>query len=376
MTDQSTSQPVEVLLVGQTPPPVGGQSLAIEALLSGTYRRLRFYHVRMNLSNHMDEVGKFGVGKLFTLARIILSILFLRARHGIPILYYPPSPPDRLSMYRDLAILLSVRWCFKTTVFHFHAGGISGMYDRIAPLLRPLFRWAYHGADAAIRISELNPPDGSNLHAKMEFIVPFGIEDHFAAAGRPSPGRAHPPRLLFVGVLRESKGVSVLIDACRQLRLRGLDFHLDLMGEARETSYERQLRESIVQAGLEDQISLLGRRTGESKWETYRRATIFCFPTFFKAETFGIVLIEAMQFGLPVVATRWRGVASVVDDGVTGYLVPTRDSRALADKLEFLIRNPAQAREMGARGRQAFLERYQLPRFYENIERVFVTVAG
>ena len=84
-----------------------------------------------------------------------------------------------------------------------------------------------------------------------------------------------------------------------------------------------------------------------------------------------MVLLEAMQFGLPVVATRWRGIPSVVADGVNGYLVPVRDSATLADRLARLLRDEALARRMGAAGRRAYEERFTLERFHRDLQAVF-----
>ena len=82
---------------------------------------------------------------------------------------------------------------------------------------------------------------------------------------------------------------------------------------------------------------------------------MFCLPTFYEAETFGIVLVEAMSLGLPVVATRWRGIPEIVDDGKTGYLVETHDAAAVAERLEQLQADPALREQLGAAGREKFL---------------------
>ncbi len=374
MTDKVSGSRLDVLVVGQVPPPVGGQSLIIQKLLEGDFRRVRLHHVRMQFSKEMKDVAKFQITKVFRLFGLIARILCARIKTGARVLYYPPSPPDKISMYRDLAILLSVRWCFSRTVLHFHAGGISELYEKLSAPMRLLYRAAFHHADAAIRLCELNPPDGSRLLAKRDFIIPYGIEDHYKeSAGSPESGRC--PRILFVGVLRESKGVGVLVEACRRLKERRVDFALDLMGGFQDEPFRRKLLDDVPRYGLEGHIDFLGELTGEEKWKAYRRASIFCFPSFFEGETFGIVMLEAMQFKLPVVAARWRAAPTIVKEGETGFIVPARDSERLAERLEYLLRNPAEAKEMGERGRRLFLEKYQMSGFYRNMEQVFLAVA-
>jgi glycosyltransferase involved in cell wall biosynthesis len=82
-----------------------------------------------------------------------------------------------------------------------------------------------------------------------------------------------------------------------------------------------------------------------------------------------------MQFEIPVVATRWRGIPSIVEDGKSGFLVPIKDSQALADKIALLLQDPALCEKMGKRGREIYLERFTLERFWRNIEEAFMSVA-
>ena len=143
------------------------------------------------------------------------------------------------------------------------------------------------------------------------------------------------------------------------------------MGAYPSPDVEARARRAIRDNGLDDVVVHRGPLTGAERLDAYSRADVFCFPSFYEAETFGIVLLEAMQFGLPVVATRWRGIPSVVTDGVTGFLVPVRDSAGLADRLALLLGDQALARRMGAAGRSAYEERFTLQRFHADLQAVF-----
>jgi glycosyltransferase involved in cell wall biosynthesis len=364
---------LKVLIVGQTPPPYGGQAVMIENLLKGSYPNVQLYHVRMAFSKEMDQVGKFTLSKVFHLVYVILSIIYCRLRHNVHVLYYPPAGPERIPMYRDLAILISTRWMFKRTVFHFHAGGISELYDHLSPAARFLFRIAYFSADAAIRLSEQTPPDAEALGARSEHIVPYGIKD-YCTDRQLAISVSRPPHVLFVGVLKESKGVLVLLEACGMLAQRGVDFELELMGRFESAAFENQVRHQVSEQGLGARVRFLGVLTGQPKCTAFTRADVFCMPTFFESEAFPVVLIEAMQFGLPVIATRWRGIPSLVQEGTTGYLVPIQNSEAVADRLHFLFENPDIARLMGRKGRRTYLEQYTVEQYHRNMEQVFLSL--
>lgn len=369
----SASRPVEVVCVGQVPPPYHGQAVMIAALLEGSYRAIRLHHVPLTFSRVMDEVGRFRLSKLIHLPFVVGRIWHIRVRYGAQVLYYPPAGPHIVPIMRDIGILLPTRPLFPATVFHFHAGGLGAFLPHLPAPLRLLARVAYRQPDLAIRNSTAAPDDGAALGARAEAVIPCGINDAIPEGPplRP-PLEGRPARLLFIGALRPSKGVLVLVEAIRQLVRAGYNVSADLAGAPISPGFEARLREVIVASGLSEHVRLRGVLTGPAKDAVYRAADIFCFPTFYEAETLGVVVLEAMQYGLPVVATRWRGVVDLVRPGVNGLLVPPCDPHALAGAVAELLDNPAEMRRMGAAGRAIYLERFTLERYRADIEAALV----
>jgi glycosyltransferase involved in cell wall biosynthesis len=371
---------LKVLVVGQSPPPYGGQAIMIDRFVNCQMADVRLIHVRMGFSSHMNEVGRVRLSKLLHLVSLVARIIFHRFVSGARVLYYPPAGPDRVPMFRDFIILISTRWLFDKTVFHYHSGGISELYDDLPAWQKWLFRQAYFGADAAIRLSELNPPDGKTLRAKREFVIPNGIDDPCPdlqlPAAVPPITTSRPLRILFVGILRESKGVSVLVEACSRIAERGIPFEVEMLGQWHCAEFADRTVERFRELNLEDRILFLGVLTGQEKYRAYQRADVLCFPSFFNNETFGVVLVEAMACGLPVVSTRWRAIPSVVDDGQTGFLVQPHDSKGVADRLEALANNPELRRSMGQRGREKFLAEFLFDRHAQQMRRALLETAG
>lgn len=364
----NASAPLRILVVGQTPPPHGGQAVMIQALLQGRYTRIRLYHVRMTFSADMDSVGKFALGKVATLFTTMARVAWARLRHRTPVLYYPPSGPNKVPVLRDIALLCATRWLFRRTVFHFHAGGVSGFAPQLPAPLRPLFRMAYRRPDLAIRTAAQNPDDGLALGARRCTVVPNGIADARGTVPERLAGPGEPLELLFVGVLVESKGVRVLLEAFAQVVAAGTDARLRIMGRWNEQPLKEWAMSFIAQQGLADRVEFLGVLDGAAKHARFAACDIFCFPSYFEAESFGLVLVEAMQFAKPVVSTRWRGIPSVVTDGVNGFLVPVRDPGAVADRLLALAHDPDLRRRMGEAGRRIFEERFTLEAFHRRME--------
>jgi glycosyltransferase involved in cell wall biosynthesis len=316
----------------------------------------------------MNAVGKPQFGKVVHLVALIVRVLWRRARTHATVLYYPPAGPDVVPVLRDVAILLCTRWAFRSTVFHFHASGVSELEPRLPRLLRALFWRAYGHPELAIQTSALNPPDGDRLGAHRTVVVPNGLPDHPLARHQRDATSDGPPIILYVGVLRESKGLLVLVEACRRLLQAGLAFRLHLMGAFESPAFERRLRDAVQVAGMTGRTAFLGVRHGTEKAECFHASDIFCYPTYFESESFGIVVVEAMQFSLPVIATRWRGVPSVVDDEESGILVPVRDPAGLAAALRSLLEDHRRRERMGRRGRELYLERYTEDQFRRAME--------
>lgn len=363
----------KILVVGQTPPPYGGQAVMIEQLLRQEYSRIKLFHVRMCFSREMDDIGRFQIKKVWHLLTLILRIFASRIWHQTKILYYPPSGPNKTPMYRDLAILICTRWMFSKTIFHFHAGGITELNQHLSRLEKLLFWIAYHKPDGAFLLSDLNPRDDKNLHAKQTFIIPYGIEDQYQQVSRNIQNDT--PTVLYVGILKESKGVLLLLDALRTLKDRGVDFKAVFVGKFESNTFEQTVMMVANQTKLKPNLEFPGVLTGDEKWQQFANADIFCYPTFFESETFGLVVLEAMQFKLPTIVTNWRGVPSLVSEGKTGFIVPIKDSDQLADKIELLCKNEALAAQMGNAGREIYLGNYSLTTFRNRIEKAFVQVA-
>lgn len=362
------SDAVVVVVVGQTPPPFGGQAVMIERLLEGQYAGGKLHHVRMAFAKTSDDLGRFRPGKILHALAIIFAIYWARIRYRASVLYFPPSGPDFGPVLRDLAILLPTRWMFDKTIFHFHAAGLQEIHPRLSPILRWLFLLAYRNPSLAIRTSEFNPDDGAFLGATKSVVVPNGIEDDYERMGRPAKPANAVCQILFVGLVNESKGTLILLEAMRILKERNIAVHLTVVGGFVSEAFREVVLSRIDLYKLNDYVSFTGVQFGAAKFEHYLRADVFCFPTFFESESFGLVVVEAMQFKVPVVVSRWRGVQSVVRDGETGYLVPPHDPEAVALKLEALITQPSLRKEMGQRGREVFLREYTLERFHRRFD--------
>ena len=374
--------PLDILVVAQTPPPVHGQAVMTQYLLDGRYTRIRLHYVRMAFSDSIDEVGAFKWRKLGHLAATILRVAWARVTTGARVLYYPPAGPKRNAFYRDAALLVATRWMFRKTVFHFYAGGICDLRGQLPSWARVFYRLAYHSHDLGLALYDDGLRDPRALEAKRALVIPCATPDE--ARDIPPPADGHeasgepPPatRLVtFLAMLSEEKGVLVFLDACAEVRRRGRDLKPVLVGWPESTEFERRLSRRIDELGLTGVVERHGKTVGREKHAIYQRTHVFCYPSFYPSEGSPVVLLEAMQFGLPVVATRWRGCADSVADGVTGFLVEPCDAGAVAAKLELLLADEPLRRRMAVAARRRYERQFTIEAFRSRIEDALAGLA-
>ena len=182
------------------------------------------------------------------------------------------------------------------------------------------------------------------------------------------------PIILYAGRLAPVKGILPLLEAANLVgkKFRRARFLLAGSWQMPEPpEYWRLKRNDNLN---QRSVTWLGHVPWRGLIEWYQRSTLFVMPSYY--ETLGISSLEAMAFGLPVVATRTGGVPEVVQDGVTGLLVPPGDPGALSDAIVTLLRDPDLCRRMGQAGRKRVLAEFSIEKVAGQTLNLYRTLAG
>ena len=232
---------------------------------------------------------------------------------------------------------------------------LRGFYDR--RLAGPLVR------DAAALIVQTHEEESLvrelGLPLPRVVVIPPGYSPRAAGPADPALFRAKfgitEPFVLFVGRLASNKGLLDLVDAFAELAAIERDAHLVLIGE--DGGQRAAVTDRVHDLGLDRRVHLLGYVADPGLVDSaYRAARIFVLPS--EYEAFGLVLLEALAQGTPVVASRVGGIPEVIEDGKAGVLVEPGASEPLADALLELWHDPARGRQFGEYGRTTIVPKF------------------
>ena len=254
--------------------------------------------------------------------------------------------------------------------FHAHGARLLG-YNFGRPFSTILLKKWFRKLNGRIAVSEpaMQFANG-HLHGYYT-VIPNGVDlEHFSPDVLPidefCDGKVN---ILFVGRLEKRKGLNYLLKAYQQAKREVPNSRLIVVGPG--TRLRHKYEKQIMWSGIKD-VVFVGYAGYDELPRYYKMADIFCAPAT-SGESFGIVLLEAMAVGKPIVASNIEGYASVVNHGVDGLLVPPRDERSLAQALISLMTDQSLRHQMGAKGKVKALD-YSWQQIAQRVYNYYIEV--
>jgi len=205
-------------------------------------------------------------------------------------------------------------------------------------------------------------------------VLPWALDPQFEAlispGSHPIPPGDFPSGRVILSVGRwvaaeRYKGMDTLITALPRLLTRWPELQLVFAGTGDDRAW---LEELADQNGVNRHVHFLSGLSYSEVAACYSACEIFALPS--RSEGFGLVYLEAMACGKPVIGGAHGGAPEIIDDGVTGYLVPHGDGIQLATSIEALLKDPEHAKEMGARGRQRVEYEFRFNVFAKTLKKI------
>jgi glycosyltransferase involved in cell wall biosynthesis len=412
---------MKLVVFAHTPPPHHGQSYMVKLMLEGFGGDARkrpagspppeiaCYHVNARFSQGLEDIGEFQGAKLWLIFRFCAQALWFRFRYGANNFYYVPAPGKRVALYRDWLIMFLCRPFFKNVILHWHAAGLAKWLETSTSIhARATTYRLFRPVDLSIVLSKYNFADAEKLLSRNIRVVDNGIADpcpefaekilprrqaRAAARAKLSAGEILLPeeisaaggdpqtvKILYLAHCMREKGLFdalegvVLANTELKKRRLPLRLHLEVAGEfanaAEKTEFEQRLA-YLETAGIHC-VTCLGFVGGKQKHRAFASADIFCFPTFYYAESFGLVVVEAMAFGLPVVTTRWRSIPELLPENYPGLV----DIKSPPQIAAMLVRFATATGDLPEQLRGIFQKRFTFEQHLANLAAAIRSVAS
>jgi len=206
--------------------------------------------------------------------------------------------------------------------------------------------------------------------SRENFIIPNGIdESEFEKSQENNNGENLDFRrkygisknekiVLFLGRLNWKKGLDTLIPAFKRVAEKVPDVRLVIAG-GDEGGYQKKIEKLVSDANLKERVCFINAIKGKEKIQAFEESDVFVLPSY--SENFGMAVVEAMYFGLPVVITKYVGVAPFVEEAKAGLVVP-KDPESVARAILEILGNSNKKREMGVNGRRLVEREFVMPK--------------
>lgn len=338
-----------LLCLMHLPPPLHGVTVVNQRITESAVigERFELDVVPLRFADTVEDLGRVSAGKLARAAAIGLSLARRLARR--PDALYLTLSPHGGALYRDLAYAALAKLAGVPRIVHIHAHGAVGSLGAAA-------RWVLDGAWVIHLAPQLASETAGLVDPGRVLIVENGVPDHNPGGALASSG-ARVPRVLFLSNMLPAKGPGVVLDALALVRQKGIALDATLAGPGASA----ELLAACARLGVEH-VGAVDERT---KHQLYRTHDMFALPTL--RDALPLVVLEAMQHGLPVVSTTVGALPELVENGATGYLVPPGDAAALADRLAQLATDTGLRHRLGAAARARYAARFTQDAFEQRL---------
>lgn len=362
----------KILFIMHMPPPVHGAAMVGQYIHDSELINREFdsYYINLTTAKNLQDIGKVGMRKLFDFFKLLRKIRKTLNEVKPDMVYITPNACGG-AFYKDFVVVQMIKAMDFCVVAHYHNKGVATHMGKW--LDNALYKRFFKGIKVILLSECLYEDVKKYVDKKNVFICANGIPSSSALDSHSLFSAIHNnkiPHILFLSNLLVSKGAVVLLDALRILKDKGCSFICDFVGGETVEMDAVLFENEVAKRGLDGIVVYQGRKYGKDKETFFNSADMFVFPTFYHNECFPLVLLEAMEHGLPCISTTEGGIPGIVDDGMTGYLVPKHDAMALADKIEILLQNADLRQRMGLAGREKFEREFTLEVFEKRMTEI------
>lgn len=373
MNSKINTRKKKTLIVGPLPPPYHGVAVMIKWLIDGLRESNGFDFVHLSTQNPKKNknFGKFTLrNNWFALKSILLLFRYL-FKENIEVVYIPISQ-NFWGFLRDSIFILTAGLIFrKKVVIHLHGGYFKTFFQNGSRLRKRYIKFVFKYVDRGIVL-------GHCLRCVLEDVLAYdridvvynGIDLEPFDKIRSQKEENGKFKILFAGVLEESKGFFDLIKAVPKVARYYPDIEVFIAGRWQDNGLKNRVATYIRENDLEKKIKFLGVVAGEKKVKLFKNSDLFVLPTYyFLGEGQPVVILEAMAAKLPVITTDKGSIKEMITHGQNGFIISPSSPHQIAEKIAILIENKNLREKMGEKNHGRVKERFTLGQYIDGVVR-------
>jgi glycosyltransferase involved in cell wall biosynthesis len=361
-----------ILFVSPLPPPHYGSALSSEMSLDILKKESIFdvRSIKLNYSREMSDVGKLTPGKILGIIVVARKIKNFLRTFKPDLVYFMPAVSG-FALLRDYYLLKIVkRFNQGKLILHIRAPFKEG--DWANPIKKNLIKDLLKCDKIILLGSELIRNLNALVPEKDIYLLPNALENSLTESEFENilrnRGKKSFLNLLFLSNLHESKGWFKLLESCTLLSNAGIKYICHFVGEWPSAKERLKFFRYIEKNNLHESIVYHGRLLGQEKQNMLIEADILIFPT--EYEAFGRVIIEAMEFGLPVISSSAGTIPSIIENGMTGFILENNNANEIF-RCILKLQDKELRSEMGRKGREKFTNEFTLKIYKSRFIKIF-----
>ena len=351
-------KPLLILFVGGLSPPITGATVMSNTFIHSKISNIAEISVIDTVFiRKLSEMGHFTIRKVALAVKYLILLIYHLIKNKYDLTIFNPASRGWALIKDTIFVLIAAKIFKQKVILWMHGNGILDYSTR--PHITKKMIDECMKASIAIVVPGHNIVDRFKQWVKDEkiHVIHHGIRPSIYL-GKKTNGLKKRKKInvLYFSNMHPEKGWRVLLDAALEILKTRKDLNFVFCGQWWGEDEKLYAESMVKRFRVQDNVKFLGATYNEMKARAFAEADIFVFPSFHIQETFGLVNIEAMEAGLPIIATAKGAVPEFVKDNINGYIIPERDSQAIVERVLYLADRPELRKEMGLSNIKKFKE--------------------
>ena len=367
VNDISNNKRPSILFVGGLSPPITGATVMSNTFIHSKISNIaEILVINTVFIRKLSEMGHFTIRKVTLAVKYLILLSYHLIINKYDLTIFNPASKGWALIKDTIFILIASKLFNQKVILWMHGNGFLD-YSEGHKIIKKLIDESMK-ASIAIVVPGHNLMDSYRQWVKNEkiHVIHHGIRPSIYLGKKTNELKNRKKiNVLYFSNMHPEKGWRVLLDAALEILKVRKDIHFVFCGQWWDEG-EKSYAESMVKRfRAKNNVEFLGATFDEMKARAFTEADIFVFPSFHPQETFGLVNIEAMEAGLPIIATAKGAIPEFIKDGLNGYIIPEKDSQAIVERVLYLADRPKLRKEMGLSNIKRFKEYFTEDAFAE-----------